>query len=116
MGKLLAFIPGIGPALSTLWTFRYLIAAVAIFWGGWEAKGRVDEAATVRATLAKTRIDLKAQTEAAEQAGIVIAELDASDRRNQETIRELQSRPIPAAPAAACRADDPIARKLRELR
>jgi hypothetical protein len=119
--KLLAFIPGIGPVLSAVWSARYFILAGAIFYGGWEAKGWVDQAATTRAVLAKTRIDLRATTESAEHAGAVLAELHGADKRNQEIIRDLNDKLAQRAagqpvPAAACAVDDAIARKLRSLR
>jgi hypothetical protein len=129
--QLLALIPGIGPVLaglSTAWSVvsspicRRLILATAIFWGGWHAKGWIDQASTARAMLAKTRIDLQAANASAEQAGIVVAEQYATDKNNQEIIRDLQDklaqRPPAAATAGVCAdtADDAIARKLRQLR
>jgi hypothetical protein len=91
-----------------------LIAALA-FWGGWAAKARIDEAATLRAVIAKTRIDLKAAQDTADAANTVMAELSASDARNQETIRDLQLA-LSQRPARACALDPAAADSLRRLR
>jgi hypothetical protein len=92
-----------------------LIAALA-FWGGWEAKARIDEAATLRAVIAKTRVDLAAARDTAEAANAVVAELSSIDAKNQEIIRDLQLELSQRPAVNTCPLDDAAARSLRRLR
>ena len=118
----LYFIPGAGPLLGAAWTFiaspigRLVIVGAVAFGGGYALKARMDRSATLQAVIARQRIDLKAQTEAAEQAAATAASLSETDARNQETIRELQDRIDKSPKANACALDDAAARGLRRLR
>jgi hypothetical protein len=113
-------VPGGGIAVAA---FDFLVApagrlvliAILAFWGGWEAKARLDEAATLRAVIAKTRIDLAVARDTAEAANAVAAELTRTDTRNQEIIRDLQLN-LSRRPANGCPLDDAAAGSLRRLR
>ena len=124
MKWLLSLIPG-GPvlaALSAAWSVsssppgRLILVAALAFYGGWEAKGRIDEAATLRAVIAKTRIDLKAAQDTAETANAVAADIATRDASNQEIIRDLQIRLSQRPAGNACTLDPAAADSLRRLR
>jgi hypothetical protein len=113
-------IPGGGIAVAVLEFLagpagRLILIATLAFWGGWEAKARIDEAATLRAVIAKTRIDLEAAQHTADAANAVAADLSATDTRNQEIIRDLQLA-LSQRPAHACALDPAAADSLRRLR
>jgi hypothetical protein len=127
-----SLIPGIGPllgAVSAAWSVlaapfgRLLAIAVVAFVGGWQAKARLDEVATLRAVISKQRIDLTAARETADTASAVAAEVAQRDSRNQEIIDDLQARLAqrpsdPAARAAGdgCALDPAAVGGLRRLR
>ena len=124
MSPLLALVPGAGPviaAASTAWSVlasplgRVLAVAALAFIGGWQAKAHLDEGATLRAIVAKQRIDLKAAQDTAEAANTIIADIAARDARNQEVINALQQQ-LSRRPAGACSLDDAAVRGLRRLR
>lgn len=113
-------VPGGGVAVAALDFLvspagRFALVAILAFWGGWEAKARIDEAATLRAVIAKARIDLAAARDTAEAANAVVAELSGTDAKNQEIIRDLQLK-LSQRPANSCALDDAAAGSLRRLR
>jgi hypothetical protein len=93
---------------------RTILVAALAFYAGWEAKARIDEAATLRAVIAKTRIDLKAAQDTAEQASVAAKEIADREASNQEIIRDLNLR-LSQRPAA-CALDPAAADSLRRLR
>ena len=113
-------IPYVGPVLAFLFSpvGRTVLVIALAFAGGWHAKGKIDDAATARAVLAKTRIDLAAAQDAAAQADAVADELADAESQNQEVIRDLQKAlsERPAGVAAACALDPAAADRLRRLR
>jgi hypothetical protein len=110
-------VPYLGPALSAAVSplGRTVLVIALSFAGGWHAKGKLDDAATARALVAKTRIDLAAARDTADAANAVVAELSATDTRNQEIIRDLQLA-LSQRPAHACTLDPAAADSLRRLR
>lgn len=134
IGNFLLLIPGAGPFLAAGWNLlatptgrRVVVFAVSIaasFTFGWSLKARMDRSATLQAVIAKQQIDLRAATQAAEDASAVVADLSETGAANQEIIDDLnerlRKRPAVASAPAACRdtgiADDAIARRLRQLR
>jgi hypothetical protein len=132
VSALLSVIPGIGPVLSAAsaaWSFlaspvgRLLVVAAIAFIGGWHGKARLDEAASLRALIAKQRIDLVAARHTADAANAVVADIAQRDARNQEIISDLQTRlsqrpPHSAigAPANGCALDPAAVGGLRRLR
>jgi hypothetical protein len=124
MSPLISLIPGAGPALaaaSGLWSVltsragRIAIVAAVAFIGGWQAKGRLDEAATLRAVISKQRIDLQAAQQTADSANAIIADIATRDGKHQEIIHDLQLR-LAQRPGGACALDDAAAHGLRRLR
>jgi hypothetical protein len=113
-------LPGGGVAVAALEFLaapagRLALVALLAFWGGWEAKARIDEAATLRAAIARTRIDLAAARDTAEAANAVVAELTGIEAKNQEIIRDLQLE-LSRRPGNDCALDDAAAGRLRRLR
>lgn len=108
--------------LSAAWTFlaspigRILIVAALAFIGGWEAKARLDEGATLRALIARQRIDLRAAQDAAADSDKRSEELNTLDAANQETIRDLRDKLSRQPASAVCRLDPDAALRLRRLR
>jgi hypothetical protein len=112
-------VPGGGIAVAAIEFLvspvgRAILIAGAAFFGGWEAKARIDEAATLRAVIAKTRIDLKAAQDTAEHANAAAKEIADREASNQEIIRDLNLR-LSQRPAA-CALDPAAADSLRRLR
>jgi hypothetical protein len=110
-------VPYLRPVLSAAVSplGRTVLVIALSFAGGWHAKGKLDDAATARALLAKTHIDLKAAQETADAAHAVAADLSANDARNQEIIRDLHFA-LSRRPAHACTLDPAAADSLRRLR
>jgi hypothetical protein len=117
-GGMLA-MPGGGIAVAAIECLvsplgRTILLAALAFYGGWEAKARIDEAASLRAVIAKTRVDLAAAQDTAEQANAAAKEIADRDASNQEIIRDLNLR-LSQRPAA-CALDPAAAGSLRRLR
>jgi len=122
--RALLLIPGAGPflavgnLLATPAGRRAGILTVSVaasFWFGWHLKARIDESATLRAVIARQRIDLTAAQETAAGANIVISDIAQRDANNQEVIRDLQSR-LSQHRSGNCTLDPAAADGLRRLR
>jgi hypothetical protein len=111
-------VPYSGKVLAFLFSpvGRIVLIASLAFAGGWHAKGKIDDAATARAVLAKTRIDLETARQTAAQADKVADELADTDANNQEIIRDLQEALSKRPPNNACALDPAAADRLRRLR
>lgn len=137
IGHFLLLIPGVGPFLAAGWNLlstptgrRIIFFAVGIatsFMFGWSLKARLDRSATLQAVIAKQQIDLRAAKDAAEQAAVTAAFLSDTDTKNQEIIRDLETRLAQRPPiqqhaatqrpqGGPCALDDATARSLRRLR
>ena len=109
-------------AASAAWSLlttpigRFVIVAALAFIGGWEAKARLDEGATLRAVIARQRIDLSAAQAAAADSAQRSEELSKAEAANLEIIRDLQQKSSRQPASAVCRLDPDDAQRLRRLR